>query len=200
MDINIYYWKKINLWARSYACGQLHPCKTFLIESPSLHFINKQFYRSQRNIKSCTKILISIKGPVRLHSLIFSVSCNQGATTHEPLNLTSTIIWYNKIGKVGKEEEMNYVLSKLSSLHMVFFFFCCSLCNFLHFRYIWYDNPEKTIETHPHCFDDKGLPLSREDTTMLTNLRVVVMVVLARDPNRLMVRKMKFWPIAPQRQ
>ncbi|KAJ6403449.1 hypothetical protein OIU84_015368 [Salix udensis] len=56
------------------------------------------------------------------------------------------------------------------------------------------------MATHPHCFADRGLPLSNEETTMLTNLRVVVMVVLARDPNRLMVKKMKFWPTAPHRQ
>ena len=35
---------------------------------------------------------------------------------------------------------------------------------------------------------------------MLTNFLVVVMVVLARDPNLLIVKKMKFCPTAPHRQ
>lgn len=80
------------------------------------------------------------------------------------------------------------------------FLFLCNLCPLFHLRYIWYDNPEKTMETLPHCFADRGLPLRSEDTTMLTNLRVVVMVVLVREPNWLMVRKMKFCPTAPHRQ
>jgi hypothetical protein len=39
-----------------------------------------------------------------------------------------------------------------------------------------------------------------DETTMLMNLRVVVIVVLVREPNRLMVKKMKFCPTAPHRQ
>ncbi len=35
---------------------------------------------------------------------------------------------------------------------------------------------------------------------MLTNLRVVVIVVFVNAPNWLMVVKMKFWPTAPQKQ
>lgn len=54
--------------------------------------------------------------------------------------------------------------------------------------------------TLPHCFLERGLPLRSEETTMLTNLRVVVMVVLVKEPNRLMVKNIKFWPTAPQRQ
>ena len=79
-----------------------------------------------------------------------------------------------------------------------------SLCSlpffFFHLRYIWIERPEKTITTLPHCFGDNGLPLMTDETTMLMNLRVVVIVVLVREPNRLMVRKMKFCPTAPHRQ
>jgi hypothetical protein len=39
-----------------------------------------------------------------------------------------------------------------------------------------------------------------EEMRILTNFRVVVTVVFARAPKRLMVRKMKFWPIAPHKQ
>ncbi len=99
--------------------------------------------------------------------------------------------------KTKKDECYKFKIVTLP-LHIGFLFL--NLCNFLHLRQIWYDNPEKTMATHPHCFVDKGLPLNNEETTMLTNLRVVVMVVLAREPNLLMVRKMKFWPTAPQRQ
>lgn len=63
---------------------------------------------------------------------------------------------------------------------------------FLHLRKICKESPEKTINTLVHCFSDNGLPLSKEETMMLTNFLVVVMVVLAREPNWLMVKKMKF--------
>lgn len=77
----------------------------------------------------------------------------------------------------------------------------CSLPFFLfHLRYIWRERPEKTSITLPHCSFDNGLPLMTEETTMLMNLRVVVIVVLVREPNRLMVKKMKFCPTAPHRQ
>lgn len=69
-----------------------------------------------------------------------------------------------------------------------------------HLRRICKDKPEKTIITLPHCFADNGFPLTTEETTMLMNLRVVVMVVFVRDPNRLIVKKIKFWPIAPHKQ
>jgi hypothetical protein len=39
-----------------------------------------------------------------------------------------------------------------------------------------------------------------EEMRILTNFRVVVTVAFARAPKRLMVRKMKFWPIAPHKQ
>ena len=77
----------------------------------------------------------------------------------------------------------------------------CSLLFFLfHLRYIWRERPEKTIATLPHCSKDSGLPLITDEMTMLMNFRVVVMVVLVREPNRLIVRKMKFWPTAPHKQ
>jgi hypothetical protein len=108
-----------------------------------------------------------------------------------------------KTDKMAKKEKREMLkvqkLLHFLDLHMGFLFFC-DLCGFLHLSKIWYDNPENTMTTHPHCFVDRGLPLSNEETTMLTNLRVVVMVVLAREPNRLMVRNMQIWPTAPQMQ
>ena len=61
-------------------------------------------------------------------------------------------------------------------------------------------SPMNTSATATHCRGSSGLPLHTTESRMLKNLRVVVMMVLARDPNVLIVWKMKSWPTAPQAQ